>query len=165
MLWFDWTTYPLRKEPSKIELSIVRKMFNSNHSVLTSCFLKIVFKTFVILTVVLKVITKCLFQNNFSKLHYLQSVLTEIVFAPNLCMWGVEHEPAINSPCLGALFSKARGAQTVMHLFPCRWMGVDPTPGCHTALWTAQEKCCINWRHFSSLWSSQPGFSYNSCFS
>lgn len=101
MTW--WTTYAITKELSKIIRAPVYQLLRCLIQ-LFSHSLKIVFKTFVMLTVILKIVTKCHFQNNFHKSHYFQFILTEKkFFSSNFNIWGIEHKAAISHPWPGVL--------------------------------------------------------------
>lgn len=76
------------------------------HPVTQFCshFLEIVFNTFVIWTVILEIITKCCFKNNFCVFVFSKSVV--IVFSwvfSNFYIWRIEQEKAMSQPQLGVL--------------------------------------------------------------
>lgn len=96
MTW--WTTYAITKELSKMIRAPMYQLLRCLIHLLSHS-LKIVFKTFVILTVILKIVSKCYFQNNFHKSHYFQFILTEKkFFSSNFYVWRIEHEAAISDP-------------------------------------------------------------------
>ena len=100
MTW--WTTYAITKELSKIIRAPLYQLLRCLIQLLSHS-LKIVFKTFVILTVILKIVTKCYFQNNFPKSHYFQFILTDFFFSSNFYIWEIAHEAAISHPWPGVL--------------------------------------------------------------